>query len=104
LVPPRYRAGWQAGEGVRNAEAIVAFSLQLADRVENLVAGGKRLLVLGGDRGILISNMLALGRRGRYGLVFIDAHSDFRHLGNSPAVGAAAGENLAIVTGRGVHA
>jgi arginase len=47
--------------------------------------------------------MLALKRTGRYGLVFIDAHSDFRHPGNSPEIGAAAGEDLAIVTGRGDH-
>nr|WP_018351165.1 arginase family protein [Longispora albida] len=37
----------------------------------------------------------------RYGLVYIDGHSDFRHEGNAPFVGAAAGENLALVTGRG---
>jgi arginase len=36
-----------------------------------------------------------------FGLAFIDGHSDFRHLGNSEFVGSAAGEDLAIVTGRG---
>lgn len=57
--------------------------------------------MLGGDCSILIGNTLALKRRGRYGLVFLDAHSDFRHPQNAPAIGAAAGEDLAIVTGRG---
>ncbi|MEV4087284.1 arginase family protein, partial [Nonomuraea fuscirosea] len=38
---------------------------------------------------------------GRYGLAYLDAHADFRHLGNSPHVGSAAGEDLALVTGRG---
>ena len=35
--------------------------------------------------------------------MFLDAHSDFRHLGNSDSgsIGAAAGDDLAIVTGRG---
>jgi arginase len=42
-----------------------------------------------------------LRRRGRYGLAFIDGHSDFRHVGNSAGVGAAAGEDLVLVTGRG---
>ncbi|MBG6140905.1 arginase [Longispora fulva] len=37
----------------------------------------------------------------RYGLVYLDGHSDFRHEGNAPFVGAAAGENLALATGRG---
>ncbi len=44
--------------------------------------------------------MLCLRRRGRYGLLFLDGHRDFRHVGNSPRIGAAAGEDLAIVTGR----
>ena len=38
---------------------------------------------------------------GRIGLVFVDGHSDFRHPGNAAYVGAAAGEDLALVTGRG---
>jgi arginase len=37
---------------------------------------------------------------GRCGLAFMDGHSDFRHVGNSAGVGAA-GEDLALVTGRG---
>jgi arginase len=38
---------------------------------------------------------------GRFGLVFIDGHLDFRHPGNSEVVGAAAGAELALVSGRG---
>ena len=33
--------------------------------------------------------------------MFVDGHSDFRHPGNASYVGAAAGEDLALVTGRG---
>src|ERR671910_465356 len=62
---------------------------------------GKFPFVLGGDCSILIGNMLALRRRGRFGLVFIDGHLDFRHPGNSELVGAAAGADLALVSGRG---
>jgi arginase len=49
----------------------------------------------------LQGSTLALRRIGRYGLAFIDGHSDFRHVGNSAGVGAAAGEDLALVTERG---
>jgi len=73
----------------------------LANRLQSLLKESRKVLVLGGDCSILIGNMLALKRMGRYGLVFLDAHSDFRHTGNAPAIGAAAGEDLAIVTGRG---
>lgn len=38
--------------------------------------------------------------RGRYGLVALDG-PDFRHPGNSTRVGTAAGESLALATGRG---
>lgn len=101
VVPPRYRARWNSMT-VRNAEAIAGYSRSLAERVGAILDLGSFPIVLGGDCSILLGNALALRRRGRYGLVFIDGHLDFRHLGNSDAVGAAAGEDLALVTGRGV--
>ena len=100
VVPPRYSPEWD-GKTVRNAASIARYSRQLADRVGELVDNGSFPLVLGGDCSILLGNMLALRRRGRFGLAFLDGHLDFRHLGNSEAVGAAAGEDLALVTGRG---
>lgn len=101
LIPPRYYATWEPGGGTRNAEAIAAYSRRLAQRVGEIVGSDAFPLVVGGDCSILLGNMLALKRRGRYGLVFIDGHSDFRHPGNADAIGAAAGEDLAILTGRG---
>ena len=53
----------------------------------------------GGFPRLLLS--VALRRRGRYGLAFIDGHLDFRHPGNSSRLSAVAGEDLAVVTGRG---
>lgn len=101
VVPARYVPDWAAGDGVRNAAAIADFSNALAKRVGGLLDKGRWPLVLGGDCSILLGNLLALKRRGRYGLAFLDAHADFRHSGNAPAIGAAAGEDLALVTGRG---
>jgi arginase len=94
VTPPRYTpAGREPAVGL--------YSRRLADRVEQWLDRGAFPVVLGGDCSILLGNALALRRRGRYGLVFVDAHSDFRHPGNSRSVGAAAGEDLALVTGRG---
>jgi arginase len=101
VVAPRYSAIWQPGDGVRNGRAIERYSSKLAGRIECLLDGGFFPVVLGGDCSVLIGNQLALRRRGRFGLAFIDGHSDFRHPGNSEFVGSAAGEDLAIVTGRG---
>jgi arginase len=99
---------WRVEE---NAAAIEGFTIELADRVGEVVSirdpegrYSTTALVLGGDCSILLGPLLALRRMGTVGLVFIDAHSDFRHPGNSPHVDALAGEELAVATGRGGHA
>jgi arginase len=83
-----------------NPYSIRTFSLQLADAV-TLVLSKKRFpLVLGGDCSILIGNLLALRRLGKYGLFFIDGHADFYQPQASPT-GEVADMDLAIVSGRG---
>ncbi|WP_222853752.1 arginase family protein [Fodinicola acaciae] len=101
VVPPRYVATWRPGDGVRNGEAIAAYTRKLADRVAEIRAADEFPVLLGGDCSILLGPALALRRQGRFGLAHVDAHSDFREPANSPHVGAAAGEDLALVTGRG---
>ncbi|TMR88192.1 arginase family protein [Nonomuraea basaltis] len=101
LVPPRYVATWKPGDGVRNGPAIAAYARELSEKVAGIRASGGFPVLLGGDCSILLGPALALRKSGRYGLAYVDAHADFRHLGNSPHVGSAAGEDLALVTGRG---
>ncbi len=107
LSPPRYDPGdWRPGDGVAHAASIAWYSQRLADRVGAIVDGGEFPLVLGGDCSVLLGTALALRRMAvrddvPYGLVYVDAHSDFRHPGNASYVGAAAGEDLALATGRG---
>jgi arginase family enzyme len=107
LTPPRYDPGdWRPGDGVAHATEIAAYSRALADRIGAIIDGGEFPVILGGDCSILIGAGIAMHRLGdavggRIGLVFVDGHSDFRHPGNASYVGAAAGEDLALVTGRG---
>ena len=101
IDPPPYSPDVDPATGVRNGEALRAFSMALAERIESFVRAGSFPVVLGGDCGILVGNMLALRRIGRFGLAFLDGHLDFRHPGNSELVGAAAGADLALVTSRG---
>lgn len=107
LTPPRYDpGGWQPGDGVSQAADIARYSTALADRIGAIVTSGQFPVVLGGDCSIVIGVALAMHRLSedqdqRIGLVYVDAHSDFRHPGNASVVGAAAGEALALVTGRG---
>ncbi len=107
LTPPRYDPGdWRPGDGVAHAPQIAAYSRALADRIGAILDAGEFPVVLGGDCSILLGSGVAMNRLGdavggRIGLVFVDGHSDFRHPGNASYVGAAAGEDLALVTGRG---
>jgi arginase len=102
LTPPRYdRGDWNRGDGVFNAAAIASYTVRLADRIGDLLDSERFPVVLGGECSILLGAALALRRRGRYGLGYLDGHSDLRHPGNSEYVGAAGGEALALVTGRG---
>lgn len=64
-------------DGILNADAIAAWSPKLADAVAEVLAADEFPLILGGDCTILLGPMLALRRRGRYGLLFIDGHADF---------------------------
>ncbi|MGY5132621.1 arginase family protein, partial [Streptomyces nigrescens] len=105
VVPPRYDLGeWKEGDGDFNAAALAAYTSRLATRIEGHVGSGDFPVVLGGDCSILLGAVLALRRLGRYGVAYLDGHGDFRHPGNtavSGPVGAAAGEGVAQITGRG---
>ena len=83
-----------------NASGIASFSRRLADSVGEVIDRGEFPLVLGGDCTILLGDLLALRRRGRYGLLFIDGHADFYQPEANPN-GEAASMDLALATGRG---
>jgi arginase len=85
---------------ILNAKAIAAWSPRLADAVEAVLDAGEFPVVLGGDCTILLGPMLALRRRGRYGLFFIDGHADFFQPEAEPN-GEGASMDLAFVTGYG---
>jgi arginase len=86
--------------GILNLHELVRFSRLLADAVGYLLDAGRTPLVLGGDCSILLGNALALHRRGRFGLLFIDGHADFYQPWAEPS-GEAASMDLALVTGHG---
>ena len=85
---------------ILNAEEIKEYSLKLAEAVKRQLHKNKFPIVIGGDCSILIGNLLALRRLGRYGLFFIDGHSDF-YLPEESPTGEVADMDLAIVSGHG---
>ena len=98
-VPPKEPAP-DPETGILNARAIAAWSPKLADAVEAMLDSGAFPVVLGGDCTILLGTMLALRRRGRYGLLFIDGNADFFQPAAEPN-GEGASMDLAWVTGHG---
>ncbi|MFI7413866.1 arginase family protein [Streptomyces sp. NPDC049627] len=98
--PPAYDPTRDVGTGVLNPHAIVRYSTRLADAVGGALDAGRFPVVLGGDCSILLGNLLALRRRGRHGLLFLDGHTDFYQPSAEPN-GEAASMELALATGRG---
>ena len=85
---------------ILNAPAIAGYTAQLADALGGVLEAGEFPIVLGGDCTIVLGTALALRRRGRYGLLFIDGQADFFQPEAEPH-GEAASMDLAFVTGHG---
>jgi arginase len=97
---PPYDPRRDAATGVLNPVGIAEYSVRLADAVGGALDAGRFPVVLGGDCSILLGNLLALRRRGRHGLLFLDGHTDFYQPSAEPT-GEAASMELALATGRG---
>jgi arginase len=96
-----YSADRDSETQVMNPQAIRDYSTLLADAVTAVLGEGEFPVVLGGDCSILLGTMLALRRRGRYGLLYIDGDADYYQPGVNPLNGAASASDLAFATGRG---
>jgi arginase len=96
-----YSAERDYGTHIMNPQAIRDYSPLLADAVTAVLDAGDFPVVLGGDCSILLGTMLALRRRGRYGLLYIDGDADFYQPEVNPLNGAASASDLAFATGFG---
>src|ERR1019366_5260710 len=86
--------------GVLNPQGIAAVARDVARAVDATLDAGRFPVLLGGDCSIVLGPLLALRRRGRYGLAFLDGHADFQHPSDEPN-GEVASLDLAVATGRG---
>lgn len=96
-----YSAERDSGTHIMNPQAIRDYSPLLADAVTAVLDAGEFPVVLGGDCSIVLGTMLALRRRGRYGLLYIDGDADFYQPEVNPLGGAASASDLAFATGSG---
>ena len=100
VEPPPYDAHRDAETKMLNPRAIARYARDLADATCGVLERGEIPIVLGGDCSIVLGTMLGLRRRGRFGLLFIDGHTDF-YQPDANVNGEAASSDLALVTGRG---
>ena len=100
VLPPPYASVRDPESGLRNAAALADYARALADEVGGALGRGAFPIILGGDCSILLGSLLALRRRGRYGLLFLDGHADFADPTDESS-GEAASMDLALVSGRG---
>jgi arginase len=98
--PPPYNNVRDEATGFLNPRGIADYARALADCVNGVLERGQFPLVLGGDCSILLGSALALNRRGRFGLLFLDGHTDF-YDARSNVNGEVASSELALATGRG---
>ena len=103
VVPPPYDDHRDPETRMLNPHGIADYTPKLADAIGDVLDSGDFPLVLGGDCSIVLGGLLALRRRGRYGLLFVDGHTDF-YQPEANVNGEAASSDLALATGRGPHA
>ena len=100
VLPASYSGKLDAETGIRQADDIALYSQKLAQAVGQTTKQQSVTLVIGGDCSILVGCLLGLPQHVRYGLFFLDGHTDFAWPGLSQT-GGAAGMDLALVTGHG---
>ena len=100
VEPPDYDPVRESTTAMLNPRGLAEYSPRLADAIGRVVDGGEFPVVVGGDCSILLGCTLALRRRGRYGLLFLDGHADF-YAPHQSLTGEAADMDLALVSGRG---
>jgi len=96
LATPPYDA--QKRDGMLNRAAIDRYAETQADAIAAALDAKTFPLILGGDCSLLLGSMRALQRRGTYGLVFLDGHTDFYTPATS-GTGGVAGMDLALACG-----
>ena len=96
LAAPPFDPQVDTETGMLNPGGLRDYSGRIADAVGSVLDRGEFPIVLGGDCSILLGNALALRRRGRFGLFFLDGHADFYSPESEPN-GEVASMELALV-------
>jgi arginase len=100
VEPPPYDDRRDPETLILNPNGIAEYTSKLADAIGKVLDTDEFPVVLGGDCSIVLGGLLALRRRDRFGLLFVDGHTDF-YQPEANINGEAASSDLALATGRG---
>lgn len=100
LETPEYKMELDEESGVLNTNELIDYAQKQADLILSNHQKNGLHIMLGGDCSILIGSALALKKLGHFGLFYLDGHTDFIPP-NLSSTSAAAGMDLAIITGTG---
>jgi arginase len=102
VLPPPYVDFDRPPGGARNVPGVESYSRELARRIAFATAGGKFVLLVGGECSIVLGALLGAreGSRGEVGLAYVDGHADFATPSES-TTGSVASMCLALAVGRG---
>lgn len=98
---PEWKVERDPATQIMNPQAINEYSIILANVMEKVLDNNEFPVILGGDCSILLGTSLALKRRGRYGVLYIDGHPDMYPPEHSTILGAASASDVGYATGRG---
>ena len=104
LERPLYEFDPQRNTRIRNGQTLRAYSLDLSRKVQDVLDARRFPVVIGGDCSILLGCLHGARMAGGRGLVHVDGHSDFtqeKSYATPQTLGAAAGMDLALASGRG---
>ncbi|MET3037780.1 arginase family protein [Chryseobacterium sp. NRRL B-14859] len=100
LEAPAYAMNFDEEAGVKNADSIIEYAKKQAELILQHYHKNTFNIFLGGDCSILIGNAVALKKIGKFGLFYLDGHTDFIPPQLSET-GGVAGMDLAIISGIG---
>ena len=104
LERPLYEFDAQRNTRIRNGQTLRSYSLELSRKVQDVLGARRFPVVIGGDCSILLGCLHGMRTAGGRGLVHVDGHSDFtqeKSYAMPQTLGAAAGMDLALASGRG---
>lgn len=100
LLPTDYEMIFDPETSILNVEQVTSYAIRQAELLESKWQADTFKLIIGGDCSLLLGTGMALKRQGRYGLIYLDGHTDYCSVETTDTK-AVAGMDLGLATGFG---